>query len=75
MNNGRRHSHSFVFRIWQEGDDAPWRGWIQHVASGDSCYFDNLAQLLSFAEAHAGNLGEFISSPWGDMVIGGMRDG
>ena len=54
---GEHHhrGHSFVLRIWQE-NDAPWRGWVQHVSSGDSRYFDTLPQLLSFVESYSGTL-------------------
>lgn len=49
---------SFVLRIWwEEGDAQPiWRGWTQHAASGDSRYFQTIAELLHFLEQHAGNL-------------------
>ena len=51
---------SFVLRIWwEEGDAGPiWRGWTQHAASGDNCYFQTIAELLHFVECHAVNLGE-----------------
>ncbi len=54
-------SSSFVLRIWWEQTDAiegqaVWRGWIQHVASGDAHYFQRLADLLAFIEAHTGAL-------------------
>ncbi len=61
-----RRTASFVFRIWwEEGDSGPvWRGWTQHAASGDSCYFQTVAELLRFVERHAGNLG-LRSEDWG----------
>jgi hypothetical protein len=51
-------SNSFVLRIWwEEGEASPvWRGWVQHAASGDARYFQRLADLLAFVEAHAGLL-------------------
>ena len=53
---GRRAS--FVLRIWwEEGDSGPvWRGWTQHAASGESCYFETLVEMLEFVEQHVGNL-------------------
>ncbi len=49
---------SFVLRIWweQEGEGGFWRGWVQHAASGESCYFDQVVGLLNFVEMHAGPL-------------------
>jgi hypothetical protein len=49
---------SFVLRIWWEkGEASPiWRGRVQHAASGDSRYFQTVAELLDFVERHAGNL-------------------
>jgi hypothetical protein len=55
----RRHpSNSFVLRIWWEkGDTQPtWRGWMQHAGSGESHYFDCLADLLALIEAKTGPL-------------------
>jgi hypothetical protein len=49
---------SFVLRIWwEEGGAKPiWRGRIQHAASGDSRYFQTIAELLDFVEQRAGSL-------------------
>ena len=50
-------SDSFVLRIWWERDTPPvWRGWVQHAGSGDSRYFENLADLLGFLETRTGLL-------------------
>ncbi len=51
------HSHSFVVRIWREGDDAGhWRGWVQHAGTGEAAYVNNLNELLTFVERRAGPL-------------------
>jgi hypothetical protein len=54
--SGRRTS--FVLRIWwEEGDSGPvWRGWTQHAASGESCYFETLVEMLEFVQKFVGNL-------------------
>jgi len=49
--------HSFVIRIWWEkghADPAWWRGWVQHAATGKSCYFEHVTDLLTFIEAQTG---------------------
>ena len=51
--------HSFVVRIWREqgyDDQALWRGWVQHAATGKSRYFERMADLLAFVETHTGPL-------------------
>ena len=53
----RRESHSFVLRIWrQEQESLVWRGRVQHAASGQTHYFDDIADLLAFVEAYVGPL-------------------
>ena len=49
---------SFVLRIWwEEGVSGPvWRGWTQHAASGESCYFETLIEMLEFIEQYVGSL-------------------
>jgi hypothetical protein len=36
-----QEAHSFVIRMWRERHEskADWRGWIQHVQSGNKYYF------------------------------------
>lgn len=59
MTERRRVSNSFVLRIWWEEDAQPvWRGWVQHAASGEICYFRRLSDLLGFIEAHTGSLAQ-----------------
>jgi len=54
MSGERRGSNSFVLRIWWEEEG--WRGWVQHAASGESRYFERLADLLAFVETQTGPL-------------------
>jgi len=58
MGKEQQRSNSFVFRIWWEEGAAGtfWRGWVQHAASGESRYFERLADLLAFVEAQTGPL-------------------
>ena len=54
MRTERPRSNSFVLRIWWEEEG--WRGWVQHAASGETRYFERLADLLAFVEAQTGSL-------------------
>jgi hypothetical protein len=43
-------AHSFVVRLWREHQDeaaapAEWRGWIDHVQSGQRHYFREITDL------------------------------
>ena len=42
--------HSFVVRIWREVDHIQWRGWVQHIPTGDELLVKELDQLLAFIE-------------------------
>jgi hypothetical protein len=41
-------NHSFVIRIWREGSG--WRGWMQHVRSGETGCVRDTEGLLKFIE-------------------------
>ena len=48
--------HSFVVRLWREHDDEAraaddWRGWIDHVASGERRYFRTFEDISLFIAA------------------------
>ncbi len=55
-------STSFIIRIWWEQDKTTertvwvWRGWIQHVHSGQSTYVRNLSAFIAFIEQWTGHL-------------------
>lgn len=57
----RQRHCSFVFRIWWEqadtADSQPiWRGWMQHVPTGETVYVQDVEGLLAFIERWAGRL-------------------
>lgn len=56
----QRNSFVFVLRIWREGEDDwgrnAWRGWVQHIHSGDRRYLQSTEELIHFIEGHAGKL-------------------
>jgi len=66
MSKEQHQSDSFVVRIWWEhGDEAHsvWRGWVQHAASSEQCYFADVAQLVAFIESHTGSLNSDAANP------------
>ena len=42
--------HSFVVRIWREVGHNQWRGWVQHIRTGDERLVEEMDQLLAFIE-------------------------
>lgn len=48
--------HSFVIRIWQDRNTSDWRGWVQHVPSGESAPVCGVDELIAFIERHTGKL-------------------
>jgi len=48
--------HSFIVRIWREGDGPKWRGWVQHTRTQESAAIEDLEALLAFIERRAGRL-------------------
>ncbi len=60
---------SFVARIWLEGDSVSnleWRGHVQHVHSGEECYFRNLSAMREFLERISGVPMPINDSPMND---------
>jgi hypothetical protein len=50
-----REGHSFVIRMWRENHDedgemVEWRGWIDHVQSGERRYFRDIPQINDFIQ-------------------------
>ena len=50
MINGQTHRESFIVRIWWEQGQAEWKGWVQHIYSGDSVPLQDLQDLTSYLE-------------------------
>jgi len=67
-----QRTHSFVLRIWWEeldpdtGDRRLWRGWVQHVHSGEAMYFQDVGKLLAFIERWMGGAGSCFSFTSGE---------
>jgi hypothetical protein len=56
-------THSFVVRVWHEGQDlagnvTAWHGSIEHVGRGERRYFVDLGEIGRYIEEHVGWLGE-----------------
>lgn len=46
-------SHLFTVRLWLEelgNDQTEWRGKVQHVTSGEACYFRDWPALIAFLQ-------------------------
>jgi hypothetical protein len=43
--------HSFIVRIWREGGEMEWKGWVQHAGSGASITVVEMSDLLTFIES------------------------
>ena len=39
---------SFLIRLWQDSEDAPWRVSTTHVTTGEQLFFDNLESLFIY---------------------------
>ena len=50
MINSQAQRESFIVRIWQEYGQSEWKGWVQHVCSGDSASLQDLQDLMSYLE-------------------------
>jgi hypothetical protein len=50
MVNSREHRESFIVRIWQEQGQPEWKGWVQHVRSGESAFLENLDDLSTLVK-------------------------
>jgi hypothetical protein len=51
------YRQAFVVRLWRESPDRPaWRGWVQHVATGETACFTDPTGLLAFIETYTGPL-------------------
>jgi hypothetical protein len=52
MNKEVTKRHSFILRLWCEGESQEWKGWVQHVNSGESIRVQTTAELLAFIDRH-----------------------
>lgn len=40
--------HSYLVRLWQDGEGMPWVVSIKHVATGEKMFFDGLECFFAF---------------------------
>ncbi|MFZ0548663.1 MAG: hypothetical protein WAM60_24650 [Candidatus Promineifilaceae bacterium] len=57
-------AHSFMVRLWRENRDDPsqtaeWRGWIEHVQSGERRYFQEPQAVSQIISAFIGEPADF----------------
>lgn len=45
-------NHTFVVRLWRETGGKPpqWRGWIEHIQTGQRRAFTKLTEMLEFMD-------------------------
>ena len=53
---------SFVVRIWREVDHNQWRGWVQHIRTGDELLAQEMDQLLAFIECRTKGVAQSSSA-------------
>jgi hypothetical protein len=56
MEKETMHRESFIIRIWRQEGNPGWRGWVQHVRSGESGLVQSREELLAFVEGRTGRL-------------------
>ena len=62
LTQNQETSHTFIARFWLEpreikGAKPIWRGVVEHVASGQRRYLENLDEIKEFVTAHLQNTG------------------
>ena len=50
MNQEVYQRHSFILRLWRDGESQEWKGWVQHVNTGEAIRVRNTAELLAFID-------------------------
>lgn len=45
---------AFLLRLWQEGDQTPWRATVQNPHTGEYRSFSSLAALVTYLEQRTG---------------------
>ncbi len=56
MSEMRSENHAFVLRLWKGAESTDWRGRVQHAASGQIQYFQDMADMICFVETFMGPL-------------------
>ena len=60
MRDVENNYYAYLFRLWREHDDAPWRLTLQDSRTGEKLGFADLSELTSFLEDKmAGRLFDF----------------
>lgn len=64
MLNFELEAHSFLVRLWQEHEGVPasqpeWRGWVEHVQTGQRHYFQDAQTLGAAFQSYIENVPNF----------------
>jgi len=59
-----KEAHSFMIRLWRENKEqnnaqAEWRGWIDHIQSGQRHYFKDIAEIGRIVASYTSDLSGF----------------
>ncbi len=67
---------SFFVRLWLEenSEASQWRGLVRHVQSGETAYFVDVQDLLSFVATHGGQVFIQKRREVNDDVVSGDAD-
>ncbi len=67
MENQAGKRDSFLLRVWREKEPG-WRGWVQHIDSQESAYFNRLADLMAFIQSRTGELEQHSAGQKGEGI-------
>jgi hypothetical protein len=56
MEQQMAHRDTFIVRIWRVEGKPEWRGWVQHVHTGDSVPVQSMDELVAFIGRRIGKL-------------------
>jgi hypothetical protein len=52
------HYHSYLLRLWRDGEQRPWRASLHCPSTGTLHHFAKMAYLIAFLEAQTGGVDE-----------------
>ena len=77
MSERKSTNHAFILRLWREDDEngGIWRGWIQHVGSGEKRYLHSQEEILAFVHQHTAFGSEAVEEEESLVVGDGKSEG
>jgi hypothetical protein len=62
--------HIFVVRVWREAG-GPWRGAVEHAATGQHLYFASLDEMTDYIALRLGSAGMGRRRPGAEETVAG----